>query len=402
MTATLQHHGSLRRGRLAVCLIFLSSGAALGTWTARISTIKHDLELTDGQLSFALLALAAGGLAGMRLVGRLVDRHGSKPVMTPAALAVGAALVVPAYASSLLTLVFSLFTFGAVHGTLNVAMNANAVECERAHQRPLMSSFHALFSVGGFVGAAAGGVFAHAQLSSRIAFLTVGATIAALAALAVRWAPSNEADDAQSASTREDESQNRPVSSARRPSGKVLVLGALAFCTLVGEGAAADWSSVYMHDNLGSSAATAVAAFAAFSLMMTLGRLAGDRLVATFGASSVVRVCGTLASAGLTAGVLIGQPAAGIAGFACLGAGLSCVVPQVFSVAGNLNPAQAGRDLSRVVAMGYVGFLTGPVLIGSAAGKVGLPHALLILPLLNLFVTAAASAVRPIRDAPRE
>src|SRR5258708_21710397 len=147
----------LRRGRVAVSLLFLLYGVVLGSWTSRIPAVKQGLGLSDGRLSLALLAFAAGSIAGMQAVGRLVDRYGSRLVMLPAALVDGAILLAPAFAPNLPLLVLALFGFGAVHGTLNVAMNANAVEVQRAWQRPIISSFHAVYSIGGFIGSPARG-----------------------------------------------------------------------------------------------------------------------------------------------------------------------------------------------------------------------------------------------------
>ncbi|HUR09316.1 MAG TPA: MFS transporter, partial [Nonomuraea sp.] len=233
----------MNRPRVAVYLLFFLAGAAIGTWTARIPAIKQDLGLSDGRLSLALLAIAAGAVAGMQAVGRLVDRYGSSRVMIPAALLQGVVLVLPAYAVNLGTLAAALFGFGVVHGVLDVSMNANAVEVERAWGRPIMSSFHAVFSIGGFAGAAAGGLFAHLALSPAATFLSVGVVIALLAAWAAAWAL---------------RSRPEPVTSADGvrpglPKG-ILFLGVLAFCCLVGEGAAADWSSVYLREDLAASA----------------------------------------------------------------------------------------------------------------------------------------------------
>jgi len=226
------------------------------------------------------------------------------------------------------------------------------------------------------------------QPTAVATFLTVGAALTALAVWAARWAlASGPAGPAH-------EVPHDVASGAGQARHGVLLLGLLAFCCLVGEGAAADWSSVYLRDSLGSSAGFAAVAFAAFSLTMTAGRLAGDRLAAAFGPVTLVRACGVLAAIGLGTAVLVGHPVAAVIGFACFGAGLSCIVPQVFSAAGNVDPGQAGRALARVAGLGYLGFLSGPVLIGGAAGLVGLPRALLIPPLLALFVAATATALR--------
>ncbi|TYB71122.1 MFS transporter [Nonomuraea sp. PA05] len=375
----------MRRERVAVYLLFFLSGTAIGTWTARIPAIKERLELGDGQLSLALLAVAAGAVVGMTAVGRLVDRYGSARAVVPAALAQGAVLVPPAYAPDLVTLSGTLLVFGVVHGILDVAMNANAVEVERAGGRPIMSSFHAVYSVGGFAGATAGGLFAHRGLSAAVTFWAVGAVIAVLAAWAARWALRSEP-------ARESAAPGR----TGRPQG-IVFLGVLAFCCLVGEGAAADWSSVYLREDLAASPGVAAAGYAAFSIMMTAGRLAGDRLAARFGPVALVRCCGLLAAAGLGLALLGGHQVAGVVGFGCFGAGLSCIVPQVFSAAGHRDPAFAGRALARVASIGYLGMLSGPVFIGAFAELTGLPRALAIPALLAAFVALTATALR-VRD----
>ncbi|HEY3606164.1 MAG TPA: MFS transporter [Pseudonocardiaceae bacterium] len=381
---------ALRRGRVATSLLFLLFGTALGTWTSRIPAVKARLGLSDGSLSIALLAFALGAIVGMIVLGRLVDRFGSTSVMVPMALGEGALLVPAAYVPSLVTLAAALFVFGAVHGTLNIAMNANAIEVQRACGRPIMSSFHAVYSIGGFLGAAVGGLFARADLGAGVTFLAVGGLVVGLAVWAALWA----LPAALTVPTQRLEPDLTLDPPARRRFD-LLFLGILAMCALVGEGTAADWSAVYTHENLGAAAGFAAVPFAAFSIMMTVGRLLGDRLAAALGPVLLVRCCGVLASVGMTAALLIGRPIAAVIGFGCLGAGMSCIAPQVYSAAGNRDPARAGRALSQVVSLGYAGFVIGPILIGSASTVVGLPTALALPALLVLFVAAAASALRP-------
>jgi predicted MFS family arabinose efflux permease len=406
----------IRRARVAVALLFLLYGVILGSWTSRIPAVKQRLGVSDGQLSLALLAFAAGAIVGMQAVGRLVDRYGSRRVMIPAALVDGAILLGPAFAPNLPLLVLALFSFGAVHGTLNVAMNANAVEVQRAWGRPIISSFHAVYSIGGFIGSALGGLYARAGLGPAVSFATVTGVVVLGVGWSSRWAlsqqggptpPDTSSPVAMAAPAEPATSvpQPAPPSALARlrtffaPSNAVLFLGALAFCCLVGEGAAADWSAVYLRDNLHTSAGFAAVAYAAFSIAMTAGRLVGDRLTARLGPVRLVRGCGVLASAGLAAGLLVNAPIAGVIGFACLGAGLSCIVPQVFSTAGTRDPARAGEAIARVASLGFIGFIVGPIVIGGAAEVVGLPTALAIPVVLVLAVALAASALRP-QDAP--
>jgi MFS family permease len=381
----------IRRGRVATSVTFLLFGTALGVWTARIPAVKHNLGLSDGRLSYALLSFAAGCIVGMAVLGRLTDRFGSSRVMVPAAVLEGLLLVPPGFSGGLGTLCAALFLFGAAHGTLNIAMNANAIEVQRAWGRPIMSSFHAIYSVGGFLGAVAGSLFAHGGAGVGVTFLTVGAGVLALAVWASLWVLSSEyGPEAADATPGGDEPARR--------SGLLIFLGVLVLCALVGEGAAADWSAVYLRDDLGASAGSAAYGFAAFSIMMTVGRVFGDRLVLAFGPVTLVRLSGGLAAAGLGVALLIHHPVAGIAGFGLLGAGLSGIAPQVYSAAGNLDPRRAGRALSTVVSIGYVGFLLGPILIGAAATVAGLPSALWIPVVLAVFVAASARAMAPPRS----
>ena len=376
----------LWRARIATSLAFLLFGTALGVWTARIPAVKEHLGLGDGRLSVALLAFAAGCIVGMAVLGRLSDRFGSSRVLVPAALLEGLLLIPPGFSDSLPVLSVALFVFGAAHGTLNIAMNANAIEVQRAWGRPIMSSFHATYSIGGFLGAIVGSLFARGGAGVGVTFLSVGLGVVVLAGWASLWVLPGRPEAAVAAGTGGDAPARRPL--------LLVFFGVLVLCTLVGEGAAADWSAVYLRDELDTTAATAAYGYAAFSIMMTVGRVFGDRLVRAVGPVTLVRVSGALAAAGLGAALLVSHPVAGIAGFGLLGAGLSTIAPQVFSAAGDLDPARSARALSTVVSIGYLGFLLGPVLIGAAATVVGLPAALWIPVVLAAVVAAGAGAMR--------
>jgi MFS family permease len=372
------------RARAATGEVFFLLGLALGAWTARIPAIKHGIGLSDGRFSLALLALAGGAITGQQIAGRLVDRFGSAQVMRPAAFGEGVLLLPMALANSLTSLAVALAVFGICHGILNVSMNASGIEVQRAYGRPIMSSFHAIYSIGGFAGASVGGLFASADLSPATTFLAVGVACLVLATIsAPRHLPSlvDDDEDAELGST--------------APLRGVAVLGALVFCALVGEGAAADWSAVYLREDLASSAGFAAVAYAAFSVAMTASRLRGDWLVTRLGPVRLARVSAAVAAGGLGVALLIGQAWAGVLGFACLGAGVACIAPLAFSAAGEQNPTRSGTALARVVSIGYAGFLTGPILIGAASTATNLPVALTVPVVLVAFVAIGAGALRP-------
>ncbi|XVU29511.1 MFS transporter [Actinoplanes sp. CA-054009] len=379
---------------MAASLAFLGFGTALGVWTARIPAVKSNLGLSDGRLSIALLAFAAGCIAGMVLIGRLTDRFGSARVLVPAMVLEGVLLVPPGFAGGLVVLCVALFLFGATHGTLNIAMNANAIEVQRAAGRPIMSSFHAVYSIGGFLGAMIGSLFARSGAGVGVTLLTVGIAVVALAIWSASWLLSARTAGPATRAGTDAPTGVRPGTGGGGRRLMLVFLGVLVLCTLVGEGAAADWSAVYLRDNLGASAGFAAYGYAAFAVMMTVGRIFGDRLTRVLGAVRLVRVSGLVAAVGLGAALLVDRPVAGVVGFGLLGAGLSCIAPQVFTAAGERDPERAGRALSTVVSIGYLGFLLGPVLIGAAATVVGLPVALGIPVLLAVFVAASAPALR--------
>jgi MFS family permease len=382
----------LRRARLAVFSHFFVLGAAGATWSARLPAIKEALHLSDGALGLTLFAVPAGSVLTLMLSGRIVDRFGAARVERIAGLLVAAALVLiglgPQF-RSLPVLVVTLAWFGAVAGLFDVSLNTSAARLEAAYGRPIMSSMHAGFSIAGLAGAGIGGIFAALALGPLPTFASMAVPLAIVALLAGRWVilPPLPAEAVRPS--------DQPSRSAGQIAAIIWVLGLLALAGQIGEGSAGDWSAVYLHANLGTSAGVAAVGLAAFSVTMAAGRLAGDRLAARFGPVALVRASGLVAGLGLGAGLLIGTPAAGIAGFALLGVGLAGIFPQVVTSAARLDPARAGRNIARIAAVAYTGLLTGPVAIGAVASGVGLRDALLIPAALAIGVAAAAGVMSP-------
>ncbi|MET9344199.1 MFS transporter [Nonomuraea sp. NPDC003804] len=377
---------SARRARVAVCFSFALLGIVSGVWAARIPTVKQSLHLSDGQLSLALLAVAVGLVVGMQFAGRLTDRLGSARVVAPAGAACALAMIPAGVAPDLAVLVGTLFLWGLLNASLDVSMNTHAVEVERAYGRPLMSSFHGMYSAGGLLGAAAGALSAWLGLSPGLTFTTVTVPLAALAVLVRSWL-------LPSAPCRHE--RRRVGRAGFGWHGRVVFMGAMAFAGLLGEGSAGDWSAVYLHEELGAATALAAIAFAAFSTAMTLGRFAGDRLALWCGPVALVRWSGLLAASGLGLALLVAEPVAAIAGFGLFGLGLATMVPQVFSAAGNHDPARAGAAIAQVATLGYAGLMLGPVIIGGVAELAGLPLALAIPVACCLFMSASAVSLRP-------
>jgi MFS family permease len=373
------------RARFAVTSLFLAHGFLFGTWVARIPAVQAELDLGEGELGAALLCLTLGAVLAMPVAGWIVAREGSRATARQAIVVFAALLPGLALAPSLVLLALALLLFGAAAGTLDIAMNAHGIEVERRYARPILSSFHAGWSFGGLVGAGVGALAAWAGVGLLPHFTAVAVVIGASGLLASAALLPAGAD--------------RPDSPPRlaRPPRQLLALAALAFCGLFAEGAAADWSAVYLAGPLDAGAGLAALGFAAFSVAMAGFRLLGDRLTTRWGPVALMRRGGLLAGAGLAAALLIGEPAAALIGFACMGAGLAAVVPVAFRAAGSLAGVPAGAGIAALTTVGYTAFLIGPPVIGFVAEVAGLPLALGIVVVLLGVLAALAAEAEPAR-----
>lgn len=372
----------LRLARFAVAAVFFLDGMGFANWVVRIPAVQQRLGLGEGALGIALLGVAGGALVAMPLAGRLVAMHGSRPVTRTAALAFAATLALPGLAPSLTLLTLLLVLLGAANGALGVAMNAQAAAVERRYGRPIMASFHALFSLGGLVGAGIGGLAAAGDVGVAPHLATAALAVAlAGAAVGTRLLPA--AADAAAEGAR----------FARLTPG-LLALGAVAFCVLFGEGAVADWSAVYLRDVTGAGPGLAAAGFATFSLAMAVGRSVGDALTIRLGAARLVRAGGALAALGLALALAVAEPWAAVAGFGAVGAGLSIVFPTVLTAAGRLPGIAPGAAIAAVSTFGYTGFLAGPPVIGLVAEALTLRAGLVVVVLTSVVIVALGAARR--------
>jgi hypothetical protein len=297
-----------------------------------------------------------------------------------------AALLLPALARSLPALAAGFFVQGFLSGLLDVAMNAEGVEVERRLGRPILNGLHGLWSVGLGAGAGLAALAAAADLTPVAHFAIAGGALAAISVPALRGLLPAVA---------EDERRVEDDAAAGLWSLPVLLLGGISFCSFVGEGVAADWSAVYLREDLGTSAAVAAAGFFAFSVTMALSRFAADGLHERLGPVALARGSSLVGAAGLAAGLAIDEPPAVILGFALIGAGLGPVVPIAFSAAGHLGGTASVRVLGRVVTFGYVGSVLGPLTIGGLSELASLRVALFVPAALALLIAVFSSQLAP-------
>ena len=373
---------------MAVALIFFINGFVYATWVPRLAEIRAGLALSEGQLGLALLMLAIGALVAMPATGGLIARHGSRTLTAATVVLLGLALPPIAFAGGFAWLCLAFLLYGAATGALDVSMNAQGIAVERAYRRPIMSALHGMFSIGAMAGAGATGLVASQGVGMVPQLLAIGALTIVLGFILTRAMLPAQAD----AGGRGE--------GFVLPDRRLVALGAIAFCGLLGEGAIGDWSAVYLDQSLGADVEVAAVAFAVFSLTMALGRFSGDRVVARFGGGAVVCGGGALAALGLGATLLIGRPGVAIVGFGLIGAGLSCIFPVALSVAARTPGMAAGTAIAGVCTIGYLGFLIGPPAIGGLAELTSLPVALSVVVLLFVLIVVLGNRASERRESP--
>jgi predicted MFS family arabinose efflux permease len=358
--------------RLATFLVFSVNGAMIGTWVAHIPWLQGHLGISRATLGLCLLCMAAGALVSMPLTGHLIDRRPTARVTRSATLLFCLMPALPLLATSPYMLGAILFVFGASNGAMDVAMNAHGVAIQKELDRPIMSSFHGGWSVGGFAAAGLVAVAAAAGLDPRVESLLVGVALLLLSLWITRRLGAANAHS----------SAGHGLALPTRP---VILIGALCFLVMLTEGAIGDWSGIYLRQNVGASPAAAAMAFSGFSLGMAIARLGGDVVNARIGAGRLLRAGTALVAIALGSVVLIGQMVPAVIGFALCGLGIANAVPLLFTAAGRIHPP--GSSLAAAFTLGYTGFVVGPPVIGVLSDQVGLPRTLALLLLAPVIVT---------------
>lgn len=370
-----------RPARLAVAAIFFLNGMALANWFARIPDVKQQLELSDQTLGLVLLFAAVGALLAQPTVGWLIGRVGSRRMTTLMLVAFTLSVILPGVAWNVPTLMGALFVLGACNGGLDVSMNAQAALVEQRYDRPIMSSFHGLWSVGGLVGAALGGLLATQGVAVRAHLVGVAIVATIIAVVLTRWLVVDASE------------QREAGPSFALPPRALLLLGLIAFGVLFCEGAIADWSAIYLRESLHSSPGVAASGFAVFSLLMAAGRLTGDALALRLGPAWVVRGGGALVALGIGLATLSDVSIIAIVGFGLVGAGLACSFPLILSAAARTPGVAASTAIAAMATLGYTGFLVGPPLIGTLAEALSLRTALGLLGVVGALVALLGGAV---------
>ena len=381
---------SMRPAALGTAIVFTASGTLLGTWVSRIPAIVTELDVTAGELGRALLALGIGSLLSMPLTGHVCRRLGSRTWVASMSVAAAAVLSCVGLAPDLVWLSVALFALGMVYGSWDVAMNVQGSAVDQLAGREWMPRYHACWSLGSILGAAAGSLAARAGTGIAPHF-----TVAACCATAATFVGLLRYVDERSGATPQEATGSRPPGAPVR-NRALLLIGALTLCATVIEGAAGDWLALYLHAGRGLSEASAALGYSVFATAMTVVRFAGTPAAARLGRAGAVRAGGLLGIAGVLITVLSPWVPLTYAGALLWGAGVCLVFPAAVSAAGETG--RPAESIALVTSIGYGSILIGPPLIGALADVVGMDRALLTLAVLAAGVAALAPAVRESTD----
>jgi len=374
--------GKPRIYRIAVSAFFFIAGLTFATWASRIPDIKTQLQLSNARLGAVLFALPAGLMTSLLFAGWLVSRFGSRRVMIAAALLYPAMLVLLGLSNNVWQLAFVLFLFGLSSNLVNIAMNTQAVDVESMYGRSVMASFHGLWSIAGFTGAAIGTLLVSAGVAPWMHFLIIMVVAGMLVYFFYKYTLPTDTAPAE----------KQPF--FVKPDRYILILGLIAFCSMLCEGAMADWSGVYFQNIIKAPAAFITLGYVAFTASMATGRFLGDSMVTKLGIKKVLQLSATLISTGLFVSILFPYMATAVIGFLLVGLGVSSVVPLVYSLAGKSGSMKPGLALAAVSSISFLGFLIGPPLIGFIAEAAGLRLSFAVIAVVGLFPAILASKVK--------
>lgn len=372
------HHPETAPARLATRLAFFEAGFATACWAPLVPFAKANVGADEATFGLLLLCLGIGSLIAMPVTGWLAARNGARPIVILAGVVMPLVLPLLVLAGTVPALAAALLLFGAGLGSLDVSMNIHAVEVENRENRPLMSGFHALFSVGGFVGA---GVITLLLTFGVSPLIAAGCgTVLALCALALTV-------------PRLLRARGDAPEAFALPRGLVLLVAGLAAVSFLIEGALMDWGALVQIERGLADVTNAGFGYMVFSVTMVAGRLTGDRIVSRFGGRKVLIASGVITSCGLALILLAPAAAVALGGFALVGIGAANIVPVLFSIAGRQKIMPAGMAIAAVTTTGYAGVLLGPAAIGFVAHASSLTFSFWLLAVLVLVVPLSARTV---------
>lgn len=366
-----------RTYRFAVAAFFFIAGICFASWASRIPDISKALHLSEGSLGAVLFALPIGSMCSLPLSGWLVAKLGSRKVATLSGLIYPSVLICLGFCNTVPLLITTLFFFGLFGNMMNISVNTQAVGVEALYGRSIMATFHGVWSLAGFSGAAVGTLMIARGFDPNQHFIGIAAVMMSLALYTQQYILRSD-----------NSSPDQPIFA--KPDANLLKLGLIAFCCMAAEGTMFDWSGIYFQKVVEAPKNLTTLGYAAFMSTMAGGRFLGDRLVTRFGRKKILLGSGSVIATGLLTAVIFPSLVTATAGFLLVGIGVSSVVPVVYSEAGKSTTMSAGVALAAVSSIGFLGFLIGPPLIGFIAELFSLRTSFAVIALLGFGTTLLA------------
>lgn len=373
---------NLKKSRLAVSAVFFAYGLTFSSWASRIPTIQQQLGISDGVLGLVLFSLPAGLFLCLPFSGSIINYFGSKKVVVTTGLIYTGLLLLIGLSQTLTQLVIVLFAFGFFSSLLNIAVNTQAAGVEQAYSKPIMASFHGMWSLAGFTGAAIGTLMMGYEIGPAYHFML----IFILMLLIIFFSTTNMLE--------KDAGQSSDGLKFVLPDKPLLKLGIIAFCSLVCEGTMFDWSGVYFLKVVKAEPAWVGAGYTAYMIAMAAGRFVADWVTHKIGVQRVLQLSGALTVIGLLISVMFPYQLPALIGFLIVGIGVSSVVPLAYSAASKSTTMPASQALSTVTTIGFFGLLVGPPLIGLISGASDLKTAFTFLIIMGALVFVLSSIGR--------
>lgn len=368
-----------RTYRIAVAIFFFIMGFCFASWASRIPVIQQKLGLNETQLGMVLFALPIGLFISLPVSGWLVSKKGSKKIACIAALSYACILVTLGFAEKTYQLALALFAFGFAGNMGNISVNTQAVGVEGLYKRNIMASFHGIWSLAGFAGAAFGSLINSSGITPGNHFLMVLTFVVIIFSFAAPFLLSQD----------KKTDENPPFFAL--PHKSLISLGLIAFCSMLCEGAMFDWSGIYFKKVVMTKPSLVSAGYTAFMCTMAISRFVADYFTRKFGFRRIIQVSGLIIMIGLLLAVLLPNLYAAIVGFLLVGIGVSSIVPLVYSAAGKSKILSPGIALASVSTISFFGFLIGPPLIGVLAGISSLRLSFAVIAVMGLCVSVLAT-----------
>ena len=347
------------------------------------------MHLNEAQLGLVLFALPIGLMFTMPITSRLLTHYSSRAIMLFGSLFLSAVLILIGISNSMWQLIAMLFCFGSARNLMTLSINTQAVAVQTLYSKSIMATFHGIWSLAGFAGAAAGLLMVYFNIAPTWHFLFVSIALILLTLYFIK-------DTLHQKPTPQPK---RPVFSL--PDKYLLKFSLICFACMACENTMYDWSAIYFQKEVNPDKTAATAAFVIYLVAMTTGRFLGDRIVTRLGIKTVLKYSGVFIFCGLMLAVLLPYPVIVTIGFILVGFGVSCIVPMVFSLAGRSKNMSSSSALASISTIGYLGFLLVPPFVGFVAQAAGLRWSFGIIALFGAVIIYFVSKINDDRTQSR-